>query len=139
MVAAVLDLHIGARLGAEAFDQMASGLAHRHDVVDRDLLAVFDTKPSEGRALRLLLIADDVVDLVHRGEAVWIDLRRAAGHHDLGVGAHPARLPDRLPRLAHGFSRHRAGVDDHRVAQTGGVGMLAHDLRTRRRSAGSRR
>ena len=36
MIAPVLNLHIGTGLGTEAFDQMASGLFHRHDVVDLD-------------------------------------------------------------------------------------------------------
>ena len=107
---------------------MGRGLAHRHDVVDRDLLAALDRKRLEDRGFRLLLIADDVIDLVHGGEAVRIDLRGAAGHHDLGVGAHPPRPPNSLARLAHGLGRHRAGVDDHRVAHSGGVGMLAHDF-----------
>ena len=66
MVAAVLDLHIGPRARAEALDQMRGGLAHRHDVVDHDALAAVDAEPGEGLGLELLLIADDVIDLVHR-------------------------------------------------------------------------
>ena len=85
MVAAVLDLHIGARLGAEALDQMAGGLPHRHDVVDLDPLGVAAAETQEGPRFGLLLIADDVIDLVHGGEAGRIDLRGAAGDHDLGV------------------------------------------------------
>ena len=53
MVAAVLDLHIGAGLGAEAFDQMASGLLHRHDVVDLDPLGVAAAEREEGRDFRV--------------------------------------------------------------------------------------
>ena len=34
MIAAVLDLHIGAAARAEAVDQMAGGFGDRHDVVD---------------------------------------------------------------------------------------------------------
>ena len=55
----------------------------------------------EGLGFELLLIADDVIDLGHGGEARGIDLRRAAGDDDLGVGPLAARLADRLPRLAH--------------------------------------
>jgi len=38
------------------------------------------------------------------------------------------RPADRLARLALGLGGHRAGVDDHRVGQTGGRGMRPHDL-----------
>ena len=68
MVAAVLDLHIGAGMVAEALDQMARGLAHRHDVVDGDALGSLDAEPGEALGFELLLIADDVIDLVHRGD-----------------------------------------------------------------------
>jgi hypothetical protein len=129
MVAAVLDLHVGTGAIAEALDQMAGGHLDRHDVVDQDTLGRFAAQALEGPALGLFLIADDVIDLVHGSEAGRIDLRRAARHHDLGLGALAARLPDRLPRLAHGLCRDRAGVDDHRVVEARGVDMLSHHLR----------
>ena len=128
MVAAVLDLHISSRLAAEAFDQMARRFRHRHDVVDLDPLGPFHRKRPEAPAFRLLLIADDVVDLAHGRERGGIDLRGAAGDHDLGVGPRPAGPPNSLAGLPHAFAGHRASVDDHRVGQTGGVGMLAHDF-----------
>ena len=93
---------------------MRGGLAHRHDVVDHDPLAALDAEPCEGLGFELLLIADDVIDLVHGGEPAGIDLRRAAGDDDLGVGALAPRAADRLARLAHRLRGHRAGVDDHR-------------------------
>ena len=105
MVAAILDLHIGAGLRAEALDQMTGGLLHRHDVVDLDPLGIAAAEREEGRALRLLLIADDVIDLVHGGKARRIDLRGAAGDHDLGLRILAARPPNSLPRLAHAFLR----------------------------------
>ena len=128
MVAAVLDLHIGARAIAEALDQMRGGLAHRHDVVDHHPLAAVEAEPGEGLGFELFLIADDVIDLVHGGEAGRIDLRRAAGDDDLGVGPLAARPPDGLPRLAHRLGGHGAGIDDHRRRQPGGGRLLAHDL-----------
>ncbi len=87
-----------------------------------------EPEPREGLGLDLLLIADDVVDLVHGGEAGGIDLRGAAGDDDLGVGPRAADLADRLARLAHGLTRHGASVDDHGVAEPRRVRMLAHDL-----------
>ena len=129
MVAAVLDLHIGARAGAEAFDQMRGGLVT--DMMSLTLTRSVPStpKPREGLGLELLLIADDVVDLVHGGEARGIDLRRAAGDDDLGVGMLAPGSPDRLARLAH-----RSAVTAQVLTITApvepGVGcMLAHDLR----------
>ena len=94
MVAAVLDLHIGAGLGAEAIDQMARRLLHRHDVVDLDPLGIAAAETLEGPRFGLLAIADDVIHLVHGGEAGRIDLRGAAGDHDLGVRILAARLAE---------------------------------------------
>ena len=48
-------------------------------------------KTLEGPRFGLLAIADDVVHLVHGGEAGGIDLRGAAGDHDLGVAGFPRR------------------------------------------------
>ena len=107
---------------------MRRRLAHRHDVVDHDALAARDAETREGLGFELLLIADHVIDLVHGGEAGGIDLRGAAGDDDLCLGPLAAGLADRLPRLTHGFGRHRAGIDDHRVREPGGVGMRAHDF-----------
>ena len=128
MVAAVLDLHIGAGAIAEALDQMPRSLLDRHDVVDRHALGAVDAEPGKGTRLELLLIADDVIDLVHRSEAGRIDLRGAAGDYDPGVRPLAARLTDRLPGLTHRLRRHRAGVDDHRVGQPRGARMRAHDF-----------
>ena len=68
---------------------------------------------------QLLGIADDLRDLVHRRERCRLDLRRAAGDHDLGLRVEAAELADRLPRLGGGFRRHRAGVDDDQVVAPG--------------------
>jgi hypothetical protein len=69
-----------------------------------------------------------VIDFLHGGEAGRIDLGGAAGDDDLGLGAVAAGFSDRLSRLAHGLRRHRAGVDDHRLFEPGGVGLRAHDF-----------
>ena len=128
MVATVLDLHIGAGAGAEALDQMRRRLAHRHDVVDHDALAALGAETREGFGLEFLPIADDVIDLVHGGEAGRIDLGGAAGNDDLCLRPPAACLADRLARLTHGLGGHRASIDDHRVGQPGGAGMRAHDF-----------
>ncbi len=128
MIAPVLDLHIGAGAAAETLDQMRCRLAHRHDVVDDDALAVANAEFRERFRFELLLVADHVIDFFHGGEAGWIDLGGAAGDDDLGLGAVAAGFSDRLSRLAHGLRRHRAGVDDHRLREPGGVGLRAHDF-----------
>ena len=92
MVAAVLDLHIGA--GAVRRSRRSDGQRSRVT----DMMSLTSTlsvspqpKPLECRGFRLLLIADDVVDLVHGREMGGIDLRGAAGDHDLGVGVFTRR------------------------------------------------
>ena len=61
MVAAILHLDIGA-VAAETVDQMAGGLAHRHDVVDLHLLGradqVGDGQALPGVGLHLLVEGD---------------------------------------------------------------------------------
>jgi hypothetical protein len=65
-----------------------------------------------GRGRHLLGIADDMVDLGHRGEGLGFGLGGAAGHDDPGGRVLAPQPADVLPRLAHGLGRHRAGVDD---------------------------
>ena len=125
MVAAVLHLHQGAGAPLEAVDQMRRRLAHAHDVVDDDLLR---RRYAEiGRALKraacigpglrahLLGVAEHAVDLRHGGEAFGLDLRGAAGDDDSRIRPLAPGSADRLPRLAHRFGGHRAGIDHDRV------------------------
>src|SRR4029079_2100749 len=128
MIAAILNLHIGPRLRAEALDHVQRRLPHRHDVVDVDPLRVARAKIPKRAALGLLLIADDVIDFRHLGEAARIDLRRATCDHDLRIWSRAAGFADRLPRLAHGLRRHRAGIEDHRVLEPCVLGMAPHHL-----------
>lgn len=132
MIAAVLDLHISPGSSTKALDQMARGLRYGHDVVDYDFLSFVRPKTrgaqgSKRLQLKLFLVADDAVHLVHASELVRIDLRRAAGNHDLGAWALPARLTDRLTGLAHGLIGHRTRVDNHGVDEASIVRVLAHD------------
>ena len=126
MVAAVLHLHEGAGAAFEPVDQMRGGLLHRHDVVDRDLLLAADAERGRiehvaGRApglgVELLFVADDAADVRQRDERVRLDLRGAAGDHDARVRPLARDPADRLLRLPHRLGRHRAGVDDHGVAE----------------------
>src|SRR6185312_15452391 len=50
----------------------------------------------------------------------------AAGDDDLHAGPVAPETADRLPRLAHGFAGHGAGVDDHRLGHAGGLGLAPH-------------
>ncbi len=128
VVAAVLDLDIGAGARSEARDQMMRGLANRHDVVHRDTLGRAIGKSGECRRTHLLVIADDVVDLVHRGERVRIGLRGAAGYDDARVGVFPAGLAHGLARLTYGLGGYRAAIDDDGVFQPCRPRMLRHRL-----------
>src|SRR3546814_17294075 len=67
-------------------------------------------------------------DLGHGGEACGIDLRRAAGDDDLGVGVLAPRLADRLARLAPGLAGAGAGVHDAGVVESCSLGVAARDL-----------
>ena len=79
--------------------------------------------------LHLLVIADHEIDFAHRGEHVRVHLRRASRHDDAGGRVFAARLADCLPRLAFGFRRHRAGVEDDGIAEPRRFGMGAHHFR----------
>ena len=61
-----------------------------------------------------------------RAQDVGVQLHGAAGDDDARARPFARRAADRLARLAFGLGRHRAGVDDHRVVQAGGV--AAHHL-----------
>ncbi len=127
MIAAILDLHGRARVAFDAIDQMQRGFACRHDVVDDDLFFRADAEmpPSNARRvsaqadIELLGIADHAIDFRHGRECRGLGLRRAAGDDDARLRILAAQFADRLPRLTHGFRRHRAGVDHHRVRQAG--------------------
>src|SRR3546814_8166111 len=67
-------------------------------------------------------------DLGHGGEACGIDLRRAAGDDDLGVGVLAPCLADRLARLALGLAGDGAGVHDDGVVESCRLGVDAHDF-----------
>ena len=71
MVAAVLHLDEGAGAAVDALDQVAGGLAHRHDVVDLHLVVERHAERHRRVALGLELvgIADDEIDLGHVGES----------------------------------------------------------------------
>ena len=131
MIAAILDLHIGP-MAPEAVDQVPRRLAHRHDVVDHDLLGISDqigrAQRSPGRGLHLLVIADDLGHLGHGGEGLGLGLRGAARHDHRHAGIFARQAPDLLPGLAHRLGGDRAGVHHDRARQAGGLGHLAHGL-----------
>ena len=124
MIAAVLDLHEGARVAVDAFDQVKRGLAHRHDVVDDGFLlprrartmrqATRAARPRiRGASSRSLPTTSATSGM--RREGLRLGLRRAAGDDDLRVRALALEAADRLARLPHGLGGHRAGVDHDRI------------------------
>src|SRR5690606_31887711 len=82
----------------------------------------------EGRALssdvprpwiELRLIGDQPVHFRHGGDFRPLDIGGASRDEQPGLGPLPARPADRLARMAHGFCRHRAAIDDDEVALPG--------------------
>ena len=106
----------------------SGGLAHRHDVVDDDLLAVADAEIAA--AAQVSAFSFSSLPMTRRPPA-WPRrsagsiCARAAGDDDPRVRAARGEPADRLPRLAHRFGGHRAGVDDHDVVEPGGLGVRA--------------
>src|SRR5581483_5091846 len=80
-------------------------------------------------AVDLVLVAEHTVDFGHRGELHGVRLRGAAGDDDLSAGLLAPEPPDRLPRLAYRLASDCAGVDDHRVGDTGSLGLAPHCFR----------
>src|SRR5665213_2086581 len=114
VVAAVLHLHESARMAREHVDAMRRHGARRHDVADSNTRA-FRPRPR----IELFLVAQDAVDFGHGGKGFRIGLRRAAGDDDLPLRLFTPDAANRLPRLAHGFRGHRAGVDHNSIAVAG--------------------
>ena len=79
-----------------------------------------------GARIEFLLVAEHAIDLGHRREQLRLDLRRAAGDDDARVRPFALEAADALPRLAHGFRRHRAGVHHHRVVEAGRAARADH-------------
>ena len=121
VVATLLHLDEGARPSGEFGDQMRRRLARRHDVGDR-------VRRVRRPAFRpqLVLVAKHAVHARQVAPGLRVDLRRAAGDDDPRSRPLAHRTSDRLPRLPFRLGRHGAGVDDHRIGQTGR--MVADDL-----------
>ena len=131
MIAAVLHLDEGPRPTVHALDEMKRRLADGHDVVDPHLRRVAE-EVAVALGVKLLLIAEDEIDLGHAGEARRVDLRRAAGDDDLRRRPFPPRPADRLARLSHRFCRDGTRVDQDGVAKPGLRRLDPHDLRLER-------
>ena len=128
MIAAILNLQIGARPRPEARNQMVRGLAHRLDVGHLNARRLASSQRAIGGPIELFGIADHVIDLSHGRKFIRRDLRAAARHHDRGVRALASRLADRLAGLAQRLTRHRATVDDERILELRARRQLADGL-----------
>ena len=74
------------------------------------------------------LVAQDQRDLRHLREALGCDLRGAARHHDRRAGALALEAADGLTRLPYGLFRHRTGIDNDGIDQTGTIRLTADHL-----------
>ncbi len=124
MIAALLHLDEAAGAALEAVDRQRRALLEPRKIADIDARRV-----AIACGVELLAVAEDAVDLGHRGKGLGVDLRGAAGDDHRRSGRATAGAADRLARLALGLGRHRAGVDDHRI----------DERRRRRRRDGSPR
>jgi hypothetical protein len=128
VVAAVLDLHKGAGAAFETVDQMAGGFTHRHDVGHlypfRRGGGVCQLRPCV--ALAFLAVADDPIDLVHRGKHCRFDLGGAAGDHDGRLWPFALETADGLPGLSCGLGCDGTGVENHQILMPGFQRLLAH-------------
>src|SRR5690606_36498127 len=135
MIAAILHLHKGTRAAFNGIDHMACGFTHFHSVVDAHLFELVDAEIRQhpvGIGFQLFLIAENEVHFLHGGKIVGFGLRGAAGDDNARFRVFAASLADRLTLLAHGFRRHRTGIEDDRAilqfAETGGIGLALHHL-----------
>src|SRR6185312_17144182 len=124
MVAAVLHLHEAARVAGEGVDVRCAHRACAHDVGHGDAIIA---RPYG--AIELILVAEHAVDLGHGGELRAVLLRGAAGDDNASIRLLALEPADRLPRLAHRFAGHRAGVDEHRIGNARGCGRAPHRFR----------
>ena len=78
--------------------------------------------------MHLVIVADDAIDLNHRGKHVGLGLRRAAGDDDARRGPLTLQAADRLARLRHGLVGHSATVDDDEIVKARAFRVAADDL-----------
>ena len=83
------------------------------------------------RGAELFGIAENAIGLRHGGKGLRLGLRRAAGDDDLRLRPVAAQRPDGLPRLAHRLRGDGAGIDHHRIGQSGAFRFAADDFRLR--------
>ena len=129
MVAAVLHLHEGARVALDAVDQRAARIAvtammsltrlisAAEPCAPRLAASNFSSLPSTRSTSGM---AANVCGSVCAAQPVTTICAPRL------LALQPA---DRLPRLPHGFRRHRAGVDDDRVVETGARRLRADHFR----------
>ena len=129
VIAALLDLQETARPPLQAVHRQTLRPTRGHDVADLDPGARSSPGPALGP--QLLRVAQQMVDLGHRGVGVRCQLHGAAGDHDARGWAAATQPADGLTRLALRLGGDGAGVHDHRVAGAGGTGKAAHHLRLR--------
>ena len=128
MITALLNLQETARMRAEGVEHVRRRFADLHDVADNDRFA------SAGNGLptcrdQLVMIADDVIDFVHRLPSFRCNLCGAAGDNNPCVGIVTPRAADRLSGLPFGLGRHGAGIEDDGVVETSRGGLVQNNLR----------
>ncbi len=121
MVAALLYLDKRAGAAGKLGHQVRRGVARLHYVGDR-------ARRLRRPAFRVQLfgVAQNATYALQSGPAARVELCCAAGDDDTCIGTRAVGATDGLARLTLGLGGDRAGVDDDRVIQSGGV--AAHDL-----------
>ena len=122
VIAAVLDLHDGARPSDESVDQMRRRLPTAMMSLTATFRSACRSRLEAARCRSVLGphlfdVADDAIDFGHGGEIAARSAPRSRSRRCAppAVRASPA---DRLARLPHGLGGYRAGIDDQRFGQT---------------------
>src|SRR5262249_53585421 len=127
VIAALLDLQEAAGPPLEAVHRLWFRTARCHDVADLDPRRPVQQRPALGP--ELIRVAQEMIDLGHRGMGIRCQLHGTAGDHDARGRAAAAQPADSLTPLTLCFGRDGAGVDDHSVARARSGSQAAHHLR----------
>ncbi len=117
-------------MATEPVDQVARGFGHRHDVIDPHAFGIAYEIGclNPGCGGHFFAVAENQIDLAHGRKPMRFGLRRATGDDHPRGRVRAPEVADFLLAFAHSLGGDGAGVHDHRVAEPGGTGHLAHRL-----------
>ncbi len=128
MITALLNLQKGSGVIIKLINKMARCLSDFHHIrhMNRRQHPLFKIAPIIG--IKLVMIADNIIDLWQITPRGRINLRRTACHNNLGIRAFTPPFANRLTRLLFGLRRHRTSIEDNRIIQACLMRLITHDL-----------